>query len=287
MKIPLRHGRYLTPQDNEQSVPVAVINETMARQYWPGQSALGRRFKLGDPNEGLPWVEIVGIVGDVRQMGLDEAVKAEMYLPYQQVKQHTWFIPRDLAIRTTGESSTLVGAIRQAIRDVDPDQPISNVATMSELLGEEAGQRRLGMIMLAAFSLLALLLAAIGIYGVLAYFVTQHTNEIGVRIALGATPGSILLMIVKRGMGLTFLQAHDVAAVRSESGRSTNFSVGTVTSCYCCAVGLCNPCTSRNERRSAGSTQVRISRRFAGECVCESATVKAMIFGSQASPPAT
>jgi len=205
MKIPLRHGRYLTAQDNEQSVPVAVINETMARQYWPGQSALGRRFKLGDPNEELPWVEIVGIVGDVRQMGLDEAVKAEMYLPYQQVKQHTWFIPRDLAIRTTGESSTLVGAIRQAIRDVDPDQPISNVATMSELLGEEAGQRRLGMIMLAAFSLLALLLAAIGIYGVLAYFVTQHTNEIGVRIALGAPAGSILLMIVKRGMGLTFL----------------------------------------------------------------------------------
>jgi len=204
MKIPLRQGRYLTRQDNQQSLPVAVINETMARQYWPGQSALGRRFKLGDPNEDIPWVEIVGIVGDVRQMGLDEAVKAEMYLPYQQVKQ-PWFIPRDLAIRTTGESSRLVGAVRQAIRDVDPDQPISNVATMSELLGEEAGQRRLGMIMLAAFSVLALLLASIGIYGVLAYFVTQHTNEIGVRLALGATPRNILLMIVKRGMGLTLL----------------------------------------------------------------------------------
>ena len=204
MKIPLRQGRYLTRQDNQQSLPVAVINETMARQYWPGQSALGRRFKLGDPNEDIPWVEIVGIVGDVRQMGLDEPVKAEMYLPYQQVKQ-PWFIPRDLAIRTTGESSRLVGAVRQAIRDVDPDQPISNVATMSELLGEEAGQRRLGMIMLAAFSVLALLLASIGIYGVLAYFVTQHTNEIGVRLALGATPRNILLMIVKRGMGLTLL----------------------------------------------------------------------------------
>ena len=99
----------------------------------------------------------------------------------------------------------MVGAVRQAIRDVDPDQPISNVATMSELLGEEAGQRRLGMIMLAAFSVLALLLASIGIYGVLAYFVTQHTNEIGVRLALGATPRNILLMIVKRGMGLTLL----------------------------------------------------------------------------------
>jgi len=205
MKIPLRQGRYLTRQDNEQSLPVVVVNETMARQYWPGQSAVGRRFKLGDPNEDLPWVEIVGVVGDVRQMGLDEAVKAEMYLPYQQVEQQPWFIPRDLAIRTSGETSSLVGAVRQVIREIDPDQPISNVATMSDLLGEEAGQRRVGMIMLAAFSVLALLLASIGIYGVLAYFVTQHTNEIGVRLALGATPRNILLMIVKRGMGLTLL----------------------------------------------------------------------------------
>ena len=205
MKIPLRQGRYLTRQDNEQSLPVVVVNETMARQYWPGQSAVGRRFKLGDPNEDLPWVEIVGVVGDVRQMGLDEAVKAEMYLPYQQVEEQPWFIPRDLAIRTSGETSSLVGAVRQVIREIDPDQPISNVATMSDLLGEEAGQRRVGMIMLAAFSVLALLLASIGIYGVLAYFVTQHTNEIGVRLALGATPRNILLMIVKRGMGLTLL----------------------------------------------------------------------------------
>jgi len=95
--------------------------------------------------------------------------------------------------------------VRQVIREIDRDQPISNVATMPAFLGEEAGQRRVGMIMLAAFSVLALLLASIGIYGVLAYFVTQHTNEIGVRLALGATPRNILLMIVKRGMGLTLL----------------------------------------------------------------------------------
>ena len=205
MKIPLLQGRYFTAQDNEQSMPVAIINETMAHQYWPGQQPLGRRFKLGDPTEDIPWIEVVGVVGNVRQMGLDEAVKAEMYFPYQQITNQPWFIPRDLAIRTTGDTSSLVATVRQAIREVDPEQPISNVATMSDLLGEEAAQRRLGMIMLVAFSLLALLLASIGLYGVLAYFVTQHTNEIGVRLALGASPRNILTMIVTRGMGLTLL----------------------------------------------------------------------------------
>jgi putative ABC transport system permease protein len=135
-------------------------------------------------------------------MGLDEPVKAEMYLPYQQ-DSSIWYIPQDLAIRTNGDTANLVGAVRQIIREVDPDQPLSNVATMAELLGEEAAQRRMGMIMLAGFSALALLLASIGIYGVLAYFVTQHTNEIGVRQALGATPRNILFLVLKKGMGLT------------------------------------------------------------------------------------
>jgi len=205
MNISLLQGRYFNPQDNEHSVPVVIINETMARQYWRGQQALGRRIKLGDPNEDIPWREIIGIVRDVRQMGLDEPVKAEMYLPYQQVTDQPWFMPRDLAIRTTGDPSSVVASVREAIREVDPDQPISNIATMSELLGEEAGQRRVGMIMLVSFSVLALVLASIGIYGVLAYFVTQHTNEIGVRLALGASPGNILVMVLRRGMGLTFV----------------------------------------------------------------------------------
>ena len=205
MQISLLQGRYFTKQDNERSVAVVIVNETMARQYWPGQNALGHRIKLGDPTEDIPWHEIVGVVGDIRQMGLDAPVKAEMYLPYQQVTTHPWFVPRDLAIRASGDPSSLVSSVRQAIREADPNQPISNIATMSELLGEEAAQRKLGMLMLVAFSILALLLASIGIYGVLAYFVTQHTNEIGVRLALGATPRNILLMIVKKGMGLTLL----------------------------------------------------------------------------------
>ena len=205
MNVPLRQGRYFDSRDNAQSMPVAVINETMARQYWPGENALGRRFKIGDPDSDVPWTEIVGIVADIRQMGLDEPVKAEMYLPYQQITHNPWFIPRDLAIRTSGDTSNLVGAVRQAIREVDPDQPVSNVATMAEVLGTEAAQRRMGMIMLAGFAGLALLLASLGIYGVLAYFVTQHTNEIGVRQALGATPRNILFLVLKKGMGLTLL----------------------------------------------------------------------------------
>ena len=205
MSIPLRQGRYFTAQDNEQSMPVAIVNETMAREYWPNGDAVGRRFKLGDPTDDTPWRTIVGVVGDVRQMGIDVPVKSEIYLPYGQVPLYDFYVPRDLVLRTNGDPLSLTGAVRQAVRAADPDQPISNVATMEAVLGTETSQRRLGMILLTAFAVLALLLASLGIYGVLAYFVAQHRNEIGVRLALGASPTKILLLVLRKGMKLTLL----------------------------------------------------------------------------------
>ena len=206
MGIPIQHGRPFNESDNEQSVPVAIINQTMAHQFWPGESPLGKRFKLGDPTDPeLPWVTVVGIAGDVRQMGVDEPVKAEMYFPHPQVAYAEFYTPRDLVVRTSVDPLSLVAGIRNEIHQVDPNQPVSNVQTMADVLGEETASRELGMTLLTVFAGVALLLSTLGIYGVLAYFVVQHTQEIGVRMALGAQRGDILRMILKKGMSLTLL----------------------------------------------------------------------------------
>jgi putative ABC transport system permease protein len=200
MKMQLKEGRFFDGSENATSIPVAIINEAMAKTY-PGKgSPIGKRFELAGQRT------VIGILKNTRNMGLETETKAEMYIPEKQANfDFAYYEPQDLAIRTTSDPMNIVSSARQIIRSIDPDLPVSNVISMDDLVAKEFAQRRFTMILLAAFAGLALLLACLGIYGVLSYFVNQQIPEIGVRLALGAHPKSILLLVLKRGMTMALL----------------------------------------------------------------------------------
>jgi predicted permease len=199
LRIPLRGGRYLDDHDLAGAPLVAVINETMAQRYFPGGDALGKRFKLGPPDAATPWYTVVGIVGDVHQYALDIEPNPEMYFHYEQ---GSFIPPRDLVIRTASDPLKVVKAVQLAIRAVDAEAPTYSVRTMDDVVSETVIMPRLEALMLGGFGWLAVILASIGIYGVISYSVSRRSTEIGIRMALGARPAEILWKIIRGALGL-------------------------------------------------------------------------------------
>jgi putative ABC transport system permease protein len=198
--VPLVSGRFIDERDARDASPVAVINQAMVRAHWPDEDPLGQRFRFGMGGDAV--FTVVGVVGDMHQDGLDAPAFPEVYAPLDQVGRGnmTFMWPQQLVVRTSSDPLALGPAVRRAVWDVDPDQPVSSVRSMTEILDAEVASRSTQLTLIGVFAVLALVLAAVGLYGTLSYTVSQSTNEIGLRMALGAEGRTVVASVVREAL---------------------------------------------------------------------------------------
>ncbi len=233
LRIPIVAGRAPSASDTGASLPVIFINETAALAIFPGQDPVGKRVMLSrSRGYEQPWRTIAGIVGDVRQLGLDRAARPEMYIPHTQFLH---FSPGQqarsmtVALRSELPPERLISSVRGELRRLDPEMPLADARPMVDVLALSVADRKLNVVLLGAFAALAILLATVGVYGVMAYDVLQRTREIGIRVALGATRGSVLSLVLAQGIKLVVLGAAAglaIAALLSGTMRQLLFEVG-------------------------------------------------------------